>query len=317
MAKIEVSRAQRLDQKVVELVQEISRAFAARLVEQGKVLVNHTAEFKPGYKLRADDVVTVDFVAPEAEAVPDIELEVLYEDEDCVVVNKPIGVLVHSKGGFNPEATVATWLRSRILAKQDEMRQGKEQPEQKSHFLPGAMRKTEGLSPLCNNRAGIVHRLDRATSGVMICAKTPEALSWLQKQFAQRRTKKTYVAIVQGRMNPEEAIIDMPIERNPKAPATFRVGSGGKHAKTAYKTTDYDGLHSLVELKPVTGRTHQLRVHLAQIGHPIVGDTLYGGEPADRLYLHAAELEITLLTGHERRAFTAPLPAVFKKVFTT
>ena len=283
MANIEVSRAQRLDQKMVELIPSLSRAFAAKLIEQGRVMVNDRPEIKPGYKLRTGDTVKTDY-EPEAEAqIPDIELEVLYEDDDCVVINKPVGLLVHSKGVFNPEATVASWLRSQV----------------------------KGIE---GNRAGIVHRLDRATSGVMICAKTPEALSWLQKQFAQRKTKKTYYAVIRGELKPTEAIIDMPIERNPKAPATFRVGANGKVAKTTYKTValSLDGLYSLIELKPETGRTHQLRVHLAHLGHPIVGDELYDGEKTDRLYLHAAVLEITIPHGHERKVFSAPLPATFQ-----
>jgi len=147
----------------------------------------------------------------------------------------------------------------------------------------------------------------------MICAKTPEALSWLQKQFATRNVKKTYAAVISGQLSPEEAIIDMPIERNPKAPATFRVGPQGKHAKTAYKTVQTSQKYSLVELKPETGRTHQLRVHLNHLHHPIVGDSLYGGEAADRLYLHAEKLEITLLKDHERKVFEVPIPKQFKE----
>lgn len=282
MANLKLSRGVRLDQKVVELIPELSRAFAARLIAEGKVRVRGAVETKAGYKLREHDEVKVEYDVAGLEEVPDIELEVLYEDDDCVVINKPVGLLVHSKGAYNPEPTVATWLRSRVSG-------------------------VEG------NRAGIVHRLDRATSGVMICAKTPEALSWLQKQFAQRRTKKTYYAVVQGVMSPEEAIIDMPIERNPKAPATFRVGAHGKSAKTHYKTTaiSADGKYSLVELKPETGRTHQLRVHLAHFGHPIVGDEFYGGKEADRLYLHATELEITIVKNHERKVFTVAVPQSF------
>jgi len=103
----------------------------------------------------------------------------------------------------------------------------------------------------------------------------------------------------------------MPIERNPKAPATFRVGPQGKHAKTAYRTVKSSGAYSLLELRPETGRTHQLRVHLNHLHHPIVGDALYGGEAADRLYLHAEQLEITILAGHERKVFDAPLPPDF------
>jgi len=280
MSNLEISRAQRLDQKVIEIIPELSRGFAARLIEDGKVTVNGTIQTKAGYKLRENDVVLVDYDVSQLGQIPDIDLPVLYEDDDCVVINKPVGILSHSKGRFNPEATVATWLRSRL----------------------------KGLS---GERGGIVHRLDRATSGVMICAKTPEALSWLQKQFATRNVHKTYAAVISGIIEPEEAVIDMPIERNPKAPATFRVGPQGKHAKTAYRTVKSSGAYSLLELRPETGRTHQLRVHLSHFHHPIVGDALYGGEAAVRLYLHAEQLEITILAGHERKVFDAPLPSAF------
>lgn len=283
MSNLEISRAQRLDQKVVELLPDLSRGFAARLIDDGKVTVNGTVQTKAGYKLHGGDAVEVDYDLSQLDQIPEIDLPVLYEDDDCVVINKPIGVLSHSKGAFNPEATVATWLRGRL----------------------------NGLS---GERGGIVHRLDRATSGVMICAKTPEALSWLQKQFANRNVKKTYAAVIQGKLNPEEAIIDMPIGRNPKAPATFRVDNQGKYAITAYKTIEHNGTYSLLELNPETGRTHQLRVHLNHFHHPILGDTFYGGTPADRLYLHAESLEITIPKDHERMVFTAPVPAEFQKI---
>lgn len=282
MPNLEISRAQRLDQKVVELIPDLSRGFASRLIDEGKVRVNDTVQTKAGYKLREGDTVIVDYDASQLTQIPDIDLPVLYEDDDCVVINKPVGVLSHSKGAFNPEATVATWLRSRL----------------------------KGLD---GERGGIVHRLDRATSGVMICAKTPEALSWLQKQFSSRNVKKAYAAVVKGSLSPEEAIIDMPIGRNPRAPATFRVDAQGKYAKTAYKTVATGEKYSLLELRPETGRTHQLRVHLSHFHHPIVGDTFYGGEPADRLYLHAESLEITIPKGHERKLFTAPVPPEFKE----
>lgn len=280
MANLDVSRSQRLDQKVVELHPLLSRAYAAKLIESGKVEVNGGQQLKPGYKLRPGDEVLVDYMESEESAAPDITLPVVYEDDDCVVISKPTGLLTHSKGAFNPEATVATWLRARV-------------------------KDMEG------SRAGIVHRLDRATSGVMICAKTPEALGWLQKQFSQRKVKKIYVAVVKGRISPEHALIDMPIERNPKAPATFRVGPQGKAARTTYRVLQSGERYSLIELAPETGRTHQLRVHLAHLGHPIVGDGLYDGEPADRLYLHAAELELTVLSGHERKIFRVELPEEF------
>jgi 23S rRNA pseudouridine1911/1915/1917 synthase len=275
-------QTERLDMYVLGQLDDKSRAFADKLVEQGRVKVNGAVETKSGYKLRAADVVEIDFDSADHAVIPDIDLPVLYEDDDCVVINKPVGVLSHSKGDFNPEATVATWL---------------------SHRLKG----------MAGERAGIVHRLDRATSGVMICAKTPEALSWLQKQFAQRKTKKTYEAVVVGHLKQSEAVIDMPIERNPKKPQTFRVGSNGKSATTAYKVLSENDQYSLVELKPTTGRTHQLRVHLEQIGHPILGDTLYGANNADRLFLHAKSLELTL-PNRQRQTFSVPTPKEFKEL---
>ena len=283
MANLNISRAQRLDQKVIELIPQLSRAYATRLIEEGKVAVNGTPVLKPGYKLRMGDEVVVDYDTGELDQVPDIELPVLYEDDECVVINKPVGVLSHGKGIFNQEATVASWVRKRLKG------------------------------DISGERAGIVHRLDRATSGVMICAKTADAMSWLQKQFAQRKVHKTYYAVVEGHMPHDHAIIDMPIERNPKMPQLYRVGANGKSAITEYWVIEVGERSSLVALKPQTGRTHQLRVHLSHLGHPIFGDILYGGKKADRLYLHAESLEITL-PNRERKTFTAPLPGTFRGI---
>ena len=145
----------------------------------------------------------------------------------------------------------------------------------------------------------------------MICAKTPTALSWLQKQFSTRNVKKTYYAVVAGQLPHDHAVIDMPIMRNPKKPQTFRAGSNGKPAVTEYWVRGQNATHSLLELRPQTGRTHQLRVHLHEIGHPILGDSVYGGAPADRLYLHAEQLELTL-PNRRRKVFTATLPPAFR-----
>jgi 23S rRNA pseudouridine1911/1915/1917 synthase len=281
MANLDISRAQRLDLRVVEQIPTLTRSYAAKLIEDGKVQVNGEIMKKTGYKMRGGDVVIIDHDEDLFKLIPPIELKVIYENDDCVVIEKPIGLLSHSKGAFNPEATVATWLRSR-------------------------MRSMEG------ERAGIVHRLDRATSGVMICAKTPEAHNWLQKQFSQRNVKKIYSAVIRGHLTEQEAIIDMPIERNPKKPQTFRAGKGGKPAITRYFVTYEGKKNSLLELKPETGRTHQLRVHLSHLGHPIVGDTFYAGDDADRLYLHAHSLEITL-PNRERKIFISAVPDSFRK----
>ncbi|HEX5743964.1 MAG TPA: RluA family pseudouridine synthase [Candidatus Saccharimonadales bacterium] len=281
MDSAETARAERLDQYVTRQVPGLSRSSAAKLIETGKVSVNGEVQRKSGYRVKPEDKIDVGYDVAAAGRVPAIDLSVIYEDDDCVVISKPAGVLSHSKGAFNPEATVATWLSSRVKGMEGE-------------------------------RAGIVHRLDRGTSGVMICAKTPAALAWLQKQFSQRKMVKEYVAVVSGELDKPEAIIDMPIERNPKRPQTFRTGAGGKPAVTAYRVLRTGGGHSLLELKPETGRTHQLRVHLAKIGHPIAGDELYGGRAAKRLFLHAKNLTVTL-PGRERKTFGAPVPPEFDK----
>lgn len=299
----EAPQSLRLDQYVVSQLTELSRSSAAKLIEAGAVTLNGKVQTKAGAKVRPADKVVITYNAKQAAEIPEIDLPVLYEDDDCVVVVKPVGLLTHSKGVFNPEATVATWLSHRIDLKAFES--AKRAKLEKIGLTDTAAAQ--------NERLGIVHRLDRATSGVMICAKTPEALSWLQKQFAQRRTKKAYAAVIAGQLENDSAIIDMPIERNPKKPHSFRVGSNGKSAVTAYDVVRVSKNYSLVELRPTTGRTHQLRVHLEQLGHPIVGDELYGGEPAERMYLHAESLEITL-PNRSREVFKAPIPEGFTEL---
>jgi len=258
-----------------------SRAALAKLFDKQLVYLDGRA-LKSGDKILSNSVLDADLSSLQLTDAT-IDLPIIYENDDVVVIDKPAGVLTHVQGPFNPEPTVATFLRKRA-------------------------------AELTGERAGIVHRLDRPTSGVLVGAKNPRALSILQKQFADRNVRKTYVAIVQGHLKNKEAIIDMPIERNPKAPATFRVGANGKSATTRYKVLAETSHASLVELKPVTGRTHQLRVHLAHIGHPIIGDPIYGtGEHGDRLYLHAQDLTIILPDETHPRTFTAPLPPEFEE----
>lgn len=269
----------RLDSFVSQEIPRLSRSFVQKLAKQQLISVNGQPR-DSSYKLHPEDHVKVDFDLTELEKLPSIKLDVLYEDDDCLVIDKPSGLLTHSKGTYNPEATVATFARDKVI-------------------------------DMDNERAGIVHRLDRATSGVMIVAKTSVALSWLQKQFSQRKVKKTYVAVVEGHLGTPEAVIDMPIERHPRNPKTFRASSSGKPATTEYKVTSSSQHFDLVELKPLTGRTHQLRVHLKQLGHPILGDSLYGGASADRLYLHAEKLELTL-PSRQRKVFSVPVPASFR-----
>mgnify|MGYP001063764209 CR=1 FL=1 len=272
-------RQTRADVLLAQANPDYSRAALAKLFDKGLVTLDGK-ELKSGDKIMPGSPIQADLSSLQ-KTTEEIDLPVLYEDDDCIVINKPAGVLTHVQGAFNPEPTVASFLRQKSKELED------------------------------GERAGVVHRLDRPTSGVIIGAKNKRAMAWLQKQFADRKPHKTYVAIVEGHLKQPEAVIDMPIDRNPKAPATFRVGANGKPAITHYKVLQESEKESLVELKPQTGRTHQLRVHLQKVGHPIVGDPLYGkGKHGDRLFLHAHSLEIELPNG-ETKTFTAPLPPEF------
>lgn len=278
MTSFIIEESSRVDAAIAK-EQEVSRSFVKVLLDQGKVSVDGKVVYKPATKVHPGDTIKLDYQPLQESDIPEIDLEILYQDDDCLVVNKPVGVLTHSKGAFNPEATVSTFIRQFTTGMED-------------------------------NRGGIVHRLDRVTSGVIICAKNEKALKFLQAQFAERKTTKIYNAVVSGTPELPEASIDMPIERNPKKPQTFRVGPNGKASTTNYKVLDSNAKYSLLELRPITGRTHQLRVHLSQIKHPIVGDVLYEGQPAERTYLHALSLNIKLPNG-QQKTFTAPLPKSF------
>lgn len=282
---------ERLDKTLASLYPEYSRSALEKLIESGSISVNDLPR-QTRYKLKPGDVIHADFSYFQL-PTSEIQLPIIYEDDNVVVINKPVGVLAHSKGAFNKEGTVASWLQTRI--------------NPGSGFI------------LENNRAGIVHRLDRGTSGVMIMAKNKETQDHLQGQFSKRNVKKTYIAVVSGELPENEGLIDVPIERNPKKPATFRAGANGKPAQTEFSVLKiYDKRHmtndgktySLVELRPVTGRTHQIRVHLNYLGNPIIGDDFYDGQKYERLLLHAKSLEITL-PGGERKVFEAPIPEEF------
>ncbi len=272
----ETNKGKRFDIVASEMLPELSRSYVTSLISAGGIKLSDRIE-KPGYKLREGDEISIEADLESMQQIPDIDLPVIYEDNDVLVINKPEGVVSHSRGRYWYEPSVASFVRQKT---------GQE-----------------------GDRAGIVHRLDRATSGVMVCAKNQAAMKHLQRQFSDRSVIKKYSAIIEGHISPKAAIIDMPIERNPKAPATFRVGANGKPAITEYKVLRSIGDYELVELLPKSGRTHQLRVHMKQLGHPIVGDHLYGTS-GERLYLHAHMLEINLPNG-VRKTFEAKLPKEF------
>lgn len=272
----------RLDIELTERYPEYSRSTIQKFIKMGAVKVNGTV-----ISTNKIEVSHVDEIALEPPTRLDTstdELPIIYIDDNVIVVNKPVGILTHSKGALNDEFTVADFFR---------------------RYTTNALETT---------RPGIVHRLDRETSGIIIGARNDETALLLKKQFSDRTVKKKYVAVVDGTPKLEEALIDLPIVRNPSAPSTFRVDVKGKPALTNYKVIASNGVKSLIELAPKTGRTHQLRVHMQYINTPIAGDRVYGnGESAPRMCLHAKSLEITIPVS-ERKTFTAPVPKEFKEL---
>ena len=259
----------------------ISRSLWQKYIKAGYVSVNNKVVTTPKFEVDETDEIALNL--PEKEQA-DVDLPILYEDDDVIVVNKPSGLLTHAKGGLSDESTVAEIIRPKTSFATD------------------------------TDRPGIVHRLDRDTSGLLIIAKNPESAAHLQRQFAERTAKKTYIAITDGKPKLNAAKIDLPIGRNPSAPSTFRIDPNGKPAQTTYHVLAENDAQSLVELKPNTGRTHQLRVHLAHLNAPILGDRVYGKSSDCRMMLHAQKLEITLPSG-ERKVFEAIVPDEFKKFF--
>jgi len=276
-----ISSKRRLDSELADRYPETSRSTWQKHIKAGHISVNGKVVTSP-----KQDVVEIDDIAVKFDDDIDYsanELPIIYIDDNVIVVNKPCGVLSHAKGVLNEEFTVADFFKRYSDYNVD------------------------------TNRAGIIHRLDRDTSGVMIGARNKDTATMLQKQFADRKTKKTYYAVLSGIPKLDKANIDLPIARNPAAPSTFRVDSKGKSAITKYEVVATDGKYVLVKLQPKTGRTHQLRVHMKYLNTPILGDRVYG-KATDRLYLHAYSLEITIPNG-ERKTFTSPVPSELTSFF--
>ncbi len=280
----------RLDDFVATQLPKISLTRVRRLIAEGDVLLNDEKSLK-GVRLRPGDKVSVKiFAAEKSSATPEaIPLDILFEDEHIIVVNKPIGLLAH------PSNTEKSGTLTNALA---------------WHFW-----QTAG-EPI---RPGIVHRLDRNTSGVMVIAKTPRAHRTLSKHFRERWVKKFYLALLSGRVEKDSGEINAPIGSDPKVWPHWRImqeSEGGKSAQTLYRVKRRFGAHTLVELEPLTGRTHQLRIHCDLIGHPIVGDPIYAST-ADLLatkhklkhhLLHAARLSFRHPATGKEMNFEAPLP---------
>ena len=275
---------ERLDVFVVRRMPALTRARVQKLIDKGLVLVGGQRA-KASLRLEAGQRVTVD-VPPATEATAaaeDIPIDVIFEDADMLVVNKPPGMTVHPSPGHTRSTLV-----NAILSH--------------CHDLSGI----GGVL-----RPGIVHRLDRDTSGVIVVAKNDAAHNALAKQLKDRSVEKTYVALVEGTPKPMEGVIDAPIARDPRNRQRMAIVDRGRASVTAYSVIErFDGT-SLVEARPKTGRTHQIRVHFAAIGHAIVGDRVYG-KPSPivgRQFLHARRIVFVHPRTGERVEFEAALPA--------
>jgi 23S rRNA pseudouridine1911/1915/1917 synthase len=269
----------------------LSRTHIQKLILEGNITVKAVNDLKPHYKIKADDeiMIRIENKKPQAVRAENIPLEIIYEDGDVAVVNKPAGLVVHPAPG-NYEHTLANALLYRFPALSD-------------------------INPL---RPGIVHRLDKDTSGLLVVAKNNTAHLALAKQFARHSIKRNYVALVKGKVEFDENIIEMPIARHPRARKKMAVGFGenSKYARTYYRTLKRSDACSLLQLEPFTGRTHQLRVHLAFLGHPILGDTTYGkNNEFPRLALHANHLGFIHPSSGKFIEFSCEIPSEFMKVF--
>jgi len=265
---------------------KLPRSAVQRLIRDGAVTLDGQP-LRASHRLREGSKLSVrlpDTTTPES--ATELELPIIYQDDDVVVINKPAGLSVHPARSDSRQPTVIDF----------------------------AKRYTTDDDPL---RPGLVHRLDRDTSGVLVIARHPDAKAWLQQQWQQHKVDKVYLALVIGHPRPEEAVIRLPLGRSSKDPLKRVPQSGGKLAETAYKVIDSWPGYSLIEAKPLTGRTHQLRAHFAALGHPIAGDDRYGGRPAPpglkRQFLHATSLKLTLPSG-KTMTFEAPLPAELSDV---
>ena len=272
---------QRLDRYLAGNMPGISRSTIQRLIRAGQVTMGPSVITQPSHRVRSNQ--TISCVLPEEERlVPKtIALDILYEDDSIVVVNKQPGLVVHPGAGQNATTLVEGLLVNRDLPVDDD--------------------------PM---RPGIVHRLDKDTSGTIVVAKTLEAMHALKEQFAARKVHKLYIARVEGIVDEEEGMIDAPIGRNTANPRRMAINPQGRSAQTEFRVLERNNDSSLLMLHLRTGRTHQIRIHMHYIGHSIIGDTLYG-HANKRLMLHAWRLGFTHPQSGEYVSFTAPVPPEF------
>jgi len=303
---------QRLDEFLASRFGGLSRMRIANLIEAGACLVNGE-DSRAGYRVVLGDAVEISFEdgAPTAMSAEPIALETIHEDEHLILVVKPAGMLVH------PTMSVKTGTLANALAyhlNRSRIEDGGWGIENLDKSIDP---RSSILNPLPVIRPGIVHRLDRATSGLMAIAKTPRALAVLSRHFRKRLVEKRYLALVQGTVQEDFASINAPIGRDPDRRPRWGVMEGGKPAETRFRVLERLGGATFLELQPVTGRTNQLRIHCAHVEHPIVGDEMHGNcglEPqpqraAIRLCLHAWKLSFHHPATGQWMKFASPIPA--------
>lgn len=288
----ENNKKERLDKVLSNLDKTLSRTTIQRLIEENKICVNNKKE-KASYKVSIGDIITIE--EEQAKEIDlkaqDIPVEVLYEDKDIIVVNKPKGLVVHPANG-NPDGTLVNAVMN--ICK-------------------------DTLSGIGGEiRPGIVHRLDKDTSGVIIIAKNDIAHINLSNQIKNREVKKIYIALVRGVIKENEATINMPIGRSTKDRKKMAVSKNGKEAVTHFKVLERFENYTLLQIKIDTGRTHQIRVHMSEIGYPIVGDYIYsnGKNPFGVIgqMLHAKSIEFKHPTTNKTMKIEAPIPEYFEKI---
>ncbi len=269
----------RLDRYVGEKCPELSRTQAQKLIAGGYITLNDCSA-KASLKLNIGDVVKVVIPPPPTLSPEAIPLNIVYRDDDLLVIDKPAGLTVYPAPG-HPAHTLVNAILSRF-------------PELADNSL----------------RPGIVHRLDKDTSGLIVVARNASAQADLISQFKARSVAKTYLALVKGHLEPEHGIIEADIGRDPRHRKRMAVVAEGREARTRYHVMEYIGDYTLLEVRPETGRTHQIRVHLSAIGFPVVGDKVYGVKSAylSRQFLHASSLGFKLPSTGEYVEFTSDLP---------
>ncbi len=288
--------ASRLDQYLSGKFPNLSRSQIKKLIQQGQVLVSNQPA-KPSMAVQPGDLITLHLPDPEPTALQpeNVPLDIVFEDNDLVVINKPAGLVIHPAHGHATGTLV-----NALLARYPDL---------------AAMTEVDADSA---TRPGIVHRLDQDTSGLIVAARTPAALQHLQQQFKARTVEKIYLALVFGRPEAPEGMIDVPLGRDPRHRQKIAPRADGKSARTHYRVIETLGAYSLLEIGLETGRTHQIRVHLAWLKCPVVGDTVYGRKKntlgLKRQFLHAWQLRFEHPRSGESLRLEAPLESHLQAV---